>query len=215
VKRTPQAGDVSIDWRAFELDPSAPKSYPDHPGHTERLARKYGVSVQQAQQMVLRVANLGKPEGIDFDFDELKGANSFDAHRLLAYARSHGVQNALKERLLRAYFSEGKLISDPTVLSQLGADVGLDAQAVLGMLLGDQHAADVRRDEATAAQLGIRGVPFFKIGRYGVSGAQPVELLGEVLVKAREELDASDPVSTSAKDVASDSGDICDVDRPC
>lgn len=214
LSATEQAGPVSITWRAFELDPSAPKGYPEHPGHNERLARKYGVSVKEAEQMVLRVVNLGKPEGIDFDFDALKGGNTFDGHRLLAFAREHGAQDALKERLLRAYFCEGARISDPNTLSALAADVGLDAEAALAMLASDQHTSDVRRDEATAAELGIRGVPFFKIGRYGVSGAQPAELLSQVLAKAREELDASEPMSTSAKDVAA-SDEVCDVERPC
>ena len=218
LQNTPEAGPVALDWRAFELDPSAPKSYPDHPGHNERLARKYGVSLKEAEQMVLRVVNLGKPEGIDFDFDALRGGNTFDGHRLLAFARARGPagsQNALKERLLRAYFSEGASISDPSSLSRLAEEVGLDAEAALAMLASDDHSSDVRHDETTAAQLGIRGVPFFKIGRYGISGAQPAELLGQVLVKAREELDASEPMSTSAKDVGSGSDEVCDVDRPC
>ena len=216
LESTPAAGPVSIHWRAFELDPSAPKSYPERPGHNERLARKYGVSVAQAEQMVLRVVNLGKPEGIEFDFDNLRGGNTFDAHRLLAFARAHSAQSqtALKERLLRGYFCEGAQISDPATLSRFAADVGLDADAALAMLESGAHASDVRHDQATAAQLGIRGVPFFKIGRYGVSGAQPTELLGEVLEKAREELDR-EPPSTSEKHLASESGEVCDVDHPC
>lgn len=214
VRATEKAGPVAVTWRAFELDPSAPKSYPDRPGHNERLARKYGVSLDEAERMVLRVVNLGKPEGIDFDFEALKGGNTFDGHRLLAFARESGKQDALKERLLRAYFSEGARLSDPTTLAGLVRDVGLDAEAALAVLASDQYTDEVRRDEATAAQLGIRGVPFFKIGRYGVSGAQPVELLSQVLLKAREELDASDPGSSSAKDVAG-SGEFCDVDKPC
>jgi predicted DsbA family dithiol-disulfide isomerase len=214
LRATEQAGPVSITWRAFELDPSAPESYPERPGHNERLARKYGVSVKEAEQMVLRVVNLGKPEGIDFDFDLLKGGNTFDGHRLLAFAREHGVQNALKERLLRAYFCEGARISDPSTLGALALDVGLDVEAVLAVLASDQYSADVRQDEAMAAELGIRGVPFFKIGRYGVSGAQPAELLSQVLLKARAELDATEPMSASAKDVAA-SNEVCDVDRPC
>ncbi|HEY6722980.1 MAG TPA: DsbA family oxidoreductase [Polyangiaceae bacterium] len=214
LRRTEQVGPVAITWRAFQLDPSAPKSYPERPGHNERLARKYGVSLAEAEKMVLRVVNLGKPEGIDFDFDALKGGNTFDGHRLLAFARERGVQDALKERLLRAYFCEGAQISDPSTLGALALDVGLETEAALAVVASDQYAADVRRDQATAAQLGIRGVPFFKIGRYGVSGAQPVELLSEVLVKARQELDASEPVSTSAKHGGT-SDEVCDVDRPC
>jgi len=218
LESTPAAGPVSILWRAFELDPSAPKRYPERPGHNERLARKYGVSVAQAEQMVLRVVTLGKPEGIEFDFDMLRGGNTFDAHRLLAFARSSPTptaQAALKERLLRAYFCEGAQIADPAVLSRLAADVGLDADAAVTMLESGAHASDVRHDEAAAAQLGIRGVPFFKIGRYGVSGAQPAELLGEVLTKAREELDNSEPPSTTEKNLASESGEVCDVEHPC
>ncbi|HEU5075644.1 MAG TPA: DsbA family oxidoreductase [Polyangiaceae bacterium] len=214
LQRTPEAGPVSVTWRAFELDPRAPKRYPDSPGHNERLARKYGVSLEEAERMVLRVVNLGKPEGIEFDFDAVKGGNTFDAHRLLAFAKASGAQHALKERLLRAYFCEGAQISDPSALSGFAADAGLDVDAVSSVLASDQHAADVRRDEATAAELGIRGVPFFKIGRYGVSGAQPADLLVEVIAKARAELDASEPMSASPKE-ASAAGEVCDVERGC
>ena len=217
LRTTPDLGDVSVTWRAFELDPRAPKGYPEHPAHDERLARKYGVSVAEAKQMIARVAAIGKPEGIDFDFDALRGGNTFDAHRLLAFARAHAPkeQGVLKERLLRAYFCEGRAIGELSVLAGLAEDVGLDADRVAEVLHSDQHAADVRRDEANAAQFGVRGVPFFKIGRYGVSGAQPSELLGEVLSKARAESSDSDATEARGDENAGASDEVCDTGRPC
>ena len=220
LRNTPNIGPVSVTWRAFELDPSAPKSYPEHPRHNERLARKYGMSVAEANQMVLRVVGLGKPEGIDFDFDAIRGGNTFDAHRLLAFAKAHAApgaptQDALKERLMRAYFSEGAALGDPSVLAGLAHAVGLDADGVAQVLATDQHAADVRHDEATAAQLGVRGVPFFKIGRYGVSGAQPAELLGQVLSKARADSFDSDAVDARGDASAGASDEVCDTEHPC
>jgi len=218
LRNTTDVGLVAVTWRAFELDPSAPRGYPKQPPHNERLARKYGVSVAEANQMVGRVVALGKPEGIEFDFDALRGGNTFDAHRLLAFARAGGdlkQQGALKERLMRAYFCEGAAIGDPSELAGLAQDLGLDPDGVAQVLASDQHAAEVRRDEATARELGVRGVPFFKIGRYGVSGAQPAELLSEVLSKARAESSEGDAADAHGDESAGASDDVCDTQRPC
>lgn len=220
LRSATNVGPVDVTWRAFELDPSAPKGYPEHPRHNERLARKYGVSVAEAAQMVARVVALGKPEGIDFDFDAIRSGNTFDAHRLLAFARAQAAQGtqtqgALAERLMRAYFCEGAALGDASVLAGLAQNVGLDADGVAQVLASDQHAADVRRDEATAAELGVRGVPFFKIGRYGVSGAQPAELLGQVLSKARAESSDSDAADAEGDESAGASDEVCDTEHPC
>ena len=176
--------DVTVTWRSFELDPTAPRVREKN-SYAERLASKYRLAVSDAQAMIDRMTAVGAEEGIEFRFDRIQAGNTFDAHRLLHLAAAHDRQDAMKERLLRAYFTEGAAIGEPEVLADLASEVGLDAAHVRRVLAGDEHADDVRSDEATAAELGIHGVPFFVIGRrYGVSGAQPASELAKVLAQA-------------------------------
>jgi predicted DsbA family dithiol-disulfide isomerase len=176
--------DVEIVWRAFELDPGAPKLREAVP-NAERLAKKYRVSVEQAHAMMQRVIDAGKQAGLDMKLHDSKSGNTFDAHRLLHWAGTLGKQDAMKERLMRAYQSEGAVISNPDVLVALAADIGLDATEARAVLDSDRYATDVRTDEQLAGELGITGVPFFVLaGKLGVSGAQPVDTLKLVLAKA-------------------------------
>jgi predicted DsbA family dithiol-disulfide isomerase len=174
---------VAVRWRSFELDPGAPRERTGDP--VEHLARKYGVSRARAAGMYDRVGAVAASEGLEYHLDRARRGNTFDAHRLLHLAAAHGVQSALKERLLAAYFTEGEPIGEPAVLARLAADVGLDARAVDAALAGDDHAADVRRDERLATGLGVTGVPFFVMGRKAaVAGAQSPEVLLEALEHA-------------------------------
>jgi predicted DsbA family dithiol-disulfide isomerase len=124
-------------------------------------------------------------EGLDFRFDLARGGNTFDAHRLLHLAHANGLQDTVKERLMRAYLGEGQAIGDPQVLERLGIEAGLPADEVQDVLATDRYAAEVRDDERTAAALGINAVPFFVVDRaIGASGAQPPEVLRELLERA-------------------------------
>jgi predicted DsbA family dithiol-disulfide isomerase len=114
--------------------------------------------------------------------------NSLDAHRLIHFAAQHGLQDETKERLLKAYFTEGKHIGKPETLIQLATEIGLDADEARKMLASDDFKEEVRKDEKEAQQLGIRGVPFFVLNRkYGISGAQPSEVLLQALQQTWEE----------------------------
>lgn len=180
------AGEVEVVWRAFELDPSAPRVR-EAGAQAERLAKKYGTSVAQAQVMIDRVVQAAAKAGIEMRYDTMRGGNTFDAHRLLHLAHEHGTQDALKERLMRAYFTEGEPIGDAATLARLAGDVGLDGGAVLA---SDRYADEVRGDEMLARELGITGVPFFVMaGRLGVSGAQPADVLLGALERAWTERD--------------------------
>lgn len=176
---------VQVTWRSFELDPAAPRERGgDAAAH---LAEKYGIAREEAEAMHERITQVAAGDGLEMRFDRARGGSTFDAHRLLHLAAAHGVQDALKERLLRAYLSEGELIGDHEVLTRLAAEVGLDADEARELLAGDRFAAEVREDERTAASLGIRAVPFFVIDRaLGASGAQPSEVLGELLRRGWE-----------------------------
>ncbi|HEX7623724.1 MAG TPA: DsbA family oxidoreductase, partial [Anaeromyxobacteraceae bacterium] len=123
-----------------------------------------------------------------FRFDRVRPGNTFDAHRVLHLARERGLQGAVKERLLRAYMTEGEALGDREALARLAGEAGLDAEEVRRVLAGDAYAAGVRADEADAQRLGIHAVPFFVLAdRYGVSGAQPVDVLTQALQQAWEE----------------------------
>ena len=176
--------EVTITWRSFELDPAAPaEATGDYAG---RLAAKYGTSHEQAQRMIDDMTRTAAAEGLDFRFDRARGGNTFDAHRVLHLARAHGIEDAVKERFLRAYFTEGELISDHATLQRLATEAGLPADEVADALSGDRFADEVREDERTARSFGISGVPFFVVDRqYGASGAQPPELLLQLLRQAR------------------------------
>jgi predicted DsbA family dithiol-disulfide isomerase len=188
LERFPHGDDVEVVWRAFELDPGAPPQHDPSISHTERLARKYGVSVARARAMDEHLAGLARAEGLDFQYQRLRGGNTFDAHRLLHLAETRGIQGAVKERLLRAYFTEGEPIGDRETLIRLAAEAGLDAEEARAALASDAYAAEVRADEEEARELGIHGVPFFVIaGRYGISGAQPADLLLGALTEAWSE----------------------------
>src|SRR3954447_22785058 len=166
-------GDVEITWRSFELDPSAP-AVREH-GASEHLAAKYGMSVEQAEASHAQMTDLAAQEGLEYHFERARGGNSFDAHRLIHLAAAPGKQAEAQERVMRGYFTEGLPIGDREALIALGDELGLDARAALE---SDEYAEAVREDEMLAQRVGIQGGPFSLPGRrYGVSGAQPADVL--------------------------------------
>lgn len=180
------AHEVEVVWRSFELDPDAPRVQTEP--HAERLARKYGVSLAQVEAMNARLVGEAKKEGLDFHLAQSKGGNTFDAHRLIHLAAESGRAGEMKERLMKAYFTEGVAIGERGELVRLAVEVGLDEVEVKAMLSSERFATDVRSDEARAREFGISGVPFFAIDeRYGISGAQPAELILEALQQAYAE----------------------------
>jgi predicted DsbA family dithiol-disulfide isomerase len=179
----PHRDDVDVVWHAFELDPSAPAVRGGD--HVEHLARKYGRSMVEARQMIQGVMDTAAKDGLDFKLFEARGGNTFDAHRVLRLAAERGVHDAVKERLFRAYFTEGEPIGDRDVLARLGGEAGLDVTEVQALLAGERYADEVRADEAAARSIGVTGVPFFVVdGRFAVSGAQAPDALLQVLDRA-------------------------------
>ncbi|MBK8254167.1 MAG: DsbA family oxidoreductase [Polyangiaceae bacterium] len=186
---------VTVRWHSFELDPAAPRNIDLTVSYAARLAKKYGSSVGEAEGMIRRMVGVAKGDGLNMDFEKIRPGNTFDAHRLLHFAAEKGCQNEMKERLMRAYFCEGEAVGERATLVQLAASVGLDPDLVAGVLESDQFASDVREDEGTAREIGIRGVPFFILnGKVAVSGAQPAELFAQALKKAWDEMAAAPDV---------------------
>jgi predicted DsbA family dithiol-disulfide isomerase len=172
--------DVKVTWRSFELDPGAPQER--RGDRAEHLAKKYGMTVQQAREAEQRLTDAAAGEGLPFRFDIARSGNTFDGHRLVHLAETQDLQDELKERLLRAYFTEGELISDQETLVRVAVEVGLDEQEVRELLAGDRFADEVRGDERTAGELGISAVPTFVVDRQlGASGAQPPDALLDLL----------------------------------
>jgi predicted DsbA family dithiol-disulfide isomerase len=172
--------EVRVTWRSFELDPAAPTERPGD--RAERLAEKYGMTVERAREMEQQMTATAAADGLEFRFDLARSGTTFDAHRLVHLADEHGLQDAMKERLLRAYFTEGELMGDHETLVRLGVQAGLDEDAIRETLAGDRYAEQVRDDEHTGGQLGISAVPTFVIDRaLGASGAHPPDALLELL----------------------------------
>lgn len=175
--------EVTIVWRSFELDPHAPAERIG--SYAELLGRKYGRGPEWAARSLQHMTDVAAEEGLDFDFGAVRPGNTFDAHRLLHLAGERDLQEDLKERFLRAYFTEGQAVGDPTVLARLAVEVGLDADEVDAVLAGDTYGDHVRADEAAAEELGVSGVPFFVLDRkFAVSGAQDTPVFVQALDRA-------------------------------
>jgi predicted DsbA family dithiol-disulfide isomerase len=179
----PHRDEVEIDYRAFELDPSAPQV----PVETtvESLAKKFGTDVAGARQLMTRADGAAAAAGLEFHHADTPHARTVDAHRLLHLAKDAGLQAPLKEALLAAYFSRGESMGDHAVLRRVAVETGLDPARVDEVLGSDEYAAAVEADIAQARAYGAGGVPFYVVDqRYGVSGAQPAEVFGQLLERA-------------------------------
>lgn len=178
----PHRDEVEVVWHSFELDPTATTSAEPL---VQLLARKYGMSVADAQVNQDRMTEQAAAEGVEFHLDRAQHGNTFDAHRLIHLAADRGRQDTMKERLLRGYFTETVAIGDHDTLTRLAVEAGLDETEVRKVLAGDDYAAAVRADEAQARAYGISGVPYFVLDeKYGISGAQPKEVFTEAIAQA-------------------------------
>ena len=178
------AGQVSVELHVqpFELNPQLPA---EGEAIDEHLQRKYGMGAAQLAENQARIQQRGAELGVVIDFNARSRIwNTFDAHRLLHWAGLEGRQLDLKRALLRAYFAEGRNVSDHAVLVDVAASVGLDANAARGILASDAHADDVRAAEQFFRKLGISGVPAFIIERkHLISGGQPPEVFERALLE--------------------------------
>lgn len=172
--------EVRVSWRSFELDPGAPRERTGD--RTARLAEKYGMSLEQARASQQSLTDVAAGEGLEFRFDIARSGLTFDGHRMIHLAAEHGLQDAMKERLLHAYFTEGELVGDPDTLVRLATEVGVPEPEARETVCSDRFADAVRGDEVTAQRLGITAVPTFVVDRaLGASGAHPPDQLLELL----------------------------------
>lgn len=183
----PGKDQVEVEFKSFELDPNA-KLY-SGTGINEALAKKYGMSIEEAKRANEGIGSQAKGVGLEFNFDDMKPTNTLDAHRLAKFAATVGKEKEMTEKLLASYFTESKLISDHDVLVEIAQSAGLEREETLAVLNdATKFANDVRIDEALAQQMGVTGVPFFVINqKYSISGAQPTETFKRALQQVWEE----------------------------
>jgi predicted DsbA family dithiol-disulfide isomerase len=179
-------GDVEVEYHSFELAPDTPVDFDGTP--IDYLSQRKGIPVDQVEQMLARVTGIAASVGLDYDYDHVHQTNTVKAHELIHYAKAKGRQLDMKERLLKAYFVDGRHVGRIEDLADLAAEIGFDRDDVVRALETNEYLADVKADVALANEYGIQGVPFFVVdGKYGVSGAQEAEAFANVLAQARDE----------------------------
>jgi predicted DsbA family dithiol-disulfide isomerase len=188
--------DVVVRWHPFQLDPTIPPEGLDRRAY---MAKKFG-SQEKVDAIHARLTEAGRAENLVFAFDRItRSVNTLDAHRLLHWAGQAGVQDAVKEALFRAYFSEGRDIGDHAVLAAIAGEAGLDHDAVAGRLASDADVDTVRGEIETAVRIGVSGVPFFIFAQsFAVSGAQAADVLAAAIDRAREHMEKPEPRVLSA-----------------
>lgn len=186
LKSFPHRDSVDVQWRSYQLDPTLPEHYDGT--ELSYLSERKGMDPAQLAGMFAHVAEQGAAEGLNYKFDDVVVANSFNAHQLLHLAKAHGAGDAVKEALLSAHFEHGVDIGSRAELVRLGTAAGLPAADINAALDAGTYADAVHQDIAEARALGVTGVPFFVIDRkYGISGAQPAETFTQALEQAWQE----------------------------
>lgn len=200
----PHRDKVEVVWHSFELDPNAKLDF--GMDIHDVLSHKYGMSREEAQASGDRLSMQAKSLNLEFNMDKIIPTNSFDAHRFIHMASSMGVGNQAHERLFKAYFTEGKKISDHDTLIQIGNELNIAPEKTKTLLNSEDYKYEVRQDEQEAQNLAIKGVPFFLFDRkYAISGAQGLPAFLEALTKIGEELKINESLSE---------GEVCSVDNP-
>jgi predicted DsbA family dithiol-disulfide isomerase len=178
---------VRVTHRSFQLDPTRARHRTMN--RREMLKTKYQLTDQQVQDMDTRMEHLADVEGLEYHLTDagLTG-NTLDAHQLLQLGKTRGIQDAVIERLYRAYFTEQRSVFDRASLISLAGEAGLDQTEARDVLEQDAYVDAVAADVRDARALGVNGVPFFVVGgRYGVSGAQSTDVFTETLTRAWDE----------------------------
>jgi predicted DsbA family dithiol-disulfide isomerase len=177
---------VHVTYKAYQLNPFAPTTTNDNA--YVLFAKKMGITMEQAKEKFSHVIHLGKEESLTMDYATIQMTNTFDAHRLAKYASTLGKDQQLTTRLMKAYFSEGKNLSDLNTLLTLAIELGLDELDTQRVLSSTMYEEEVQQELQHAKSIGVRGVPFFVLNdRYAISGAQSYDHFKDVLRKLMKE----------------------------
>jgi predicted DsbA family dithiol-disulfide isomerase len=187
---------VEVTYHSFELSPDTPVDFEGT--SADFLAQHKGITAAQAQEMNDRVSGIAAASGLEYHLGDVQHTNTVKAHELLHFAKEQGRQLEMAERLMSAYFTEGRHVGRIDDLVALATDAGLDADAARTALESDRYMPAVRADQQQAAAYGINGVPFFVIdGKYGVSGAQPADAFTQIARQVWAERTAADAATVA------------------
>ena len=178
-----RADELEIEWKSFQLDPTIPKMK-QRVDVYEYLATSKGISIEDSKAMHENVVRMAKSVGLEYNFDRAVIANSFDAHRLIQFAKSKGLGDEIEETLFAAYFTNGLDMSDLDTLAEIGGSIGLSPVELETILHSEDFSSEVQNDILEAQKYGLRGVPYFVLDdKYAISGAQPSSVFLEALEK--------------------------------
>lgn len=176
-----------IEWKSFQLDPTIPKTV-EKVSVYQYLADAKGISFSESKEMHDNVVQSAKNVGLTYNYDNAIIANSFDAHRMIQFAKTKGLGDQLEEALFKAYFTDGKNIGEINDLLEIGVSIGIEKLALKAVLESEQYTNEVKNDISEAQQIGVRGVPFFVFDRkYAISGAQPISVFTETIEQVLSE----------------------------
>ena len=204
------ADQVEIIWKSFQLDPSLPETSSENV--YEYLANRKGLGLEQVKQLHKNVTNTARTVGLEYNFDKTQISNSFKAHQLIQLAKSKNLGDEAEEVLFYAYFTEGKNLSNTSILVELGQKIGLNSSEIISALEDKRFEKNVIKDIEEAQQIGVKGVPFFVFDRkYAISGAQPIDTFLNTLVQVHKEWEEN---KNSSLSINSD-GETCDTNGDC
>lgn len=210
LKQFDEADQIEIEWKSFQLDPTLPQVATDN--QEEYLSKRKGFPVEQIKGMLENVTQTAKQAGLDYHLENSVIVNSFNAHKLIQFAKTKGLGDQAEERLFYAYFTEAKDIANLEVLTQLGTEIGLDETELQTAFTENQYTEKVNQDIEEAKAIGVTGVPFFVFDRkYAVSGAQPPQAFLETLEQSFGEWKEKNPF----KKLNVSEGESCGVDGNC
>ena len=204
-KAAEQAGvELEVFWHSYQLDPDAPIR--QEKSNSERLAEKYNRSIAEVEEMQRNIAAMAKEEGIEFNWEHANSGNTFNAHRIIHLAQSLNLGNEAKEAFFYSYMTQGLAIGERETIEDVAARIGLNPNQVEDVLNSDEFAEFVKYDEEVARdQLKVTGVPFFVFDqRVALAGAQPVEVMKDVLTKAVATMKTEDELQQEVEEKASE-----------
>lgn len=181
------ADEVEIEYKSYQLEPGA--TYEPNKTYIQTMMDRKNASKEQIVQMTEQVTEMAKNAGLNYNFEEMKLTDTFPAHRVFQYAKENGKGYVYFDQLYQAFFLEGKRIDDEDFLVDVANEIGLDETRVREIVQKDkEYDSEVVNDIFEVSQVGVQGVPFFVFNnKYGVSGAQPVDVFEQVLNQVYEE----------------------------
>ena len=177
--------EFEIEWKSFQLDPSI-TAQSGKDVYTF-LAERKGISVEQSVEMHKGVVERAKSVGLDYHFDKAIISNSLKAHRIIQLAKTKKAGGEMEEIFFKAYFTEGRDLSDDSTLIELASQAGLNSEDVQEVVQNENlYLIEVKADIDEAREIGVQGVPFFVFDRkYAISGAQPLETFVQTINEVR------------------------------